>query len=126
MKQTLLAMLLLLGLSAIAQKDSMTYIRKDNYPITNDMLRKGNKRLVSLGVESFDKVWFRKYDASEILIVNIATDLYRAGIYHLTVSDLPDDVWQYIFLSDTAEKRATTAQIKKSNTWLSKASNKSR
>jgi hypothetical protein len=113
MKHSIVVIQLLFSLSAIAQQDSITYIRKETYPITNEMLRNGKWPVRSMDILSFEQIWFKNKDASEIIVIGLGTDLYRTNILHIAVRDLPAEIWQYLYLSDTTENRATAAQIKK-------------
>jgi hypothetical protein len=63
-------------------------IEVDKYPISDHILRTSPRNLQIDSVIAYDQVWFRKNDESEVIIIELATDLHRFVTTHFLVDSI--------------------------------------
>jgi hypothetical protein len=72
-----LSFLILISQSLLTDK----FIIPDDYPITNEMLRKYYKEDTH-SVFSISEIWFKNNTSHEMLIFGLYTDFFRVSMYH--------------------------------------------
>lgn len=88
------------GQSLVAGK-----IVPDDYPVSNDMLKEGDKTIKSGEVISHDKTWFTNDTLKQTLVFEIYTDYHRLCIFNFYNNNIPTS------LIDNMELHISTGQL---------------
>ena len=103
MKKTtyILTLFLILGSNEICKSQ---IIEKDNYPVSNDMIR---ENVNSTKIDSFyalDQSWFSNDELKETLIIELATDYHKFFIFHLKNDKIPIKIMKELIIYTTDGK----------------------
>ena len=99
--------------------DSINTFKVDDYPVTNEMLRKFYNDNPALKIQggnifSLEKVWFTNDTLNQTLVFELYTDFHRFYIYHFQNDNIPSGLIKHmtLYVSSGNEFKAANYQQK--------------
>lgn len=79
-------------------------IEKDNYPISNDMIRENSNSIKIDSFYSLDQSWFSNNELKETLIIELATDYHKYFVFHFKSDRIPIEIMKELIIYTTDGK----------------------